>query len=150
MITSAHLVKRRIALTFSKPMAPATVDRIQNYAVKYSPSQKFSLADLTGVGLIQRLNNTSQTIALKRASYDPSTNTVNLIPKATLPSSGVYQISSPSSLNSQRARPHKAQPLTDLQGNVLNPNGIVGGAFSISISKGHPYVATEPILSDGG
>jgi len=148
-IISVHMVKNGIAVTFSKPMAPATVENVHNYAVVYAPSQKFSLADLTGVGLIQTINITSQTITLKRAIYDATTKTVKLIPKVSLPSSGTYQISSPSSLSSRRARPHKAQPLTDLQGNVLNSSGMVAGAFSISISRGHPYVADGPILSDG-
>jgi len=148
-ITYIHMLRRGIAVTFSKPMAPARVQNIHNYAVKYSPSQKFSVTDLTGVGLIQTLNNTSQPIALKRAIYDAATDTVTLIPTESLPSSGTYQIKSPASLAATRDRPHKAQPLTDLEGNVLNSNGTVAGAFSISISEGHPYVAAQPTLSDG-
>ena len=35
-----------IAVTFSKPMDPTTVENIHNYAVKFSPSQKFSLDGL--------------------------------------------------------------------------------------------------------
>jgi hypothetical protein len=136
-------------VTFDKPMSPATVENFHNYAVKYSPSQKFSLVQLTGVGLIQTLNNSSQTITLKQAIYDPGTKTVTLIPKVSWPSSGALEIRSPSSLTSKRAIPHKAEPLTDLQGNAINFNGMAGGAFSISISKGHPYMAAQPILSDG-
>jgi hypothetical protein len=146
-IISVHMVKRGIAVTFSKPMAPATVENVHNYAVVYAPSKKFGLADLTGIGLIQTINNTSQTITLKRAIYDPATNTVRLIPRVSLPSSGTYQISSPSSLSSRRANPHKAQPLTDLQGNVLSSSGTVGGAFSISISRGHPYRSNSGMAS---
>ena len=148
-ITGVHVVRRGIVLAFSKPMAPASVENIRNYAVKYSPSQQFSLADLEGVGLIQTLANTSQKITLRRAIYNPATDTVTLIPKVSWPSTGGLEISSPSTLNSRRANPHKAQPLTDAQGNALSFNGIAGGAFSISISKGHPYVAAQPILSDG-
>jgi len=147
-IVYVHMLKRGIALTFSKPMAPASVDKIRNYAVKYSPSQKFSLSDLEGVGLVQTLDTTSQAITLKRAIYDAATNTVTLIPKVALPSSGTYRISSPASLGSRRADPHKAQPLTDLQGGVINPNGTVAGRFSITISRGHPYVATQSQFTD--
>jgi len=148
-IVYVHMIKRGIAVTFSKPMAPATVKNVHNYAVKYSPSQQFSVEDLTGVGLINTLNTMSQPIALKRAVYDASTDTVTLIPKVSLPASGTYQIKSPASLAAKLDRPYKAQPLTDLDGNVLNSNGMVAGAFSISISKGRPYVAAQPTLSDG-
>ena len=65
-ILYVHMINRGIAITFNKPMAPSTVTNIRNYAVKFSPSQKFNLADLAGVGLIQTLNTASQAIALKR------------------------------------------------------------------------------------
>jgi len=149
-IVYVHMVKRGIAVTFSKPMAPATVKNVHNYAIKYSPSQQFSVEDLTGVGLINTLNTMSQPIALKRAIFNPSTDTVTLIPKAALATAGSYQIKSPASLAAMRDRPNKAQPLTDLLGNAINPGGSpVPGTFSISISKGHPYVETAPIVSDG-
>jgi hypothetical protein len=149
-IVSVHMATKGIAVTFSKPMAPATVQNLHNYAVKHAPSQDFSLLDLTGVGLVRRLNNTAQTVPLRRAVYDPSTNTVTLIPTIKLPSSGTYEISSAPSLLSKRARPHKAQPLADLTGHVLNPGATpVPGAFSITIRRGHPYASSTPILSDG-
>lgn len=149
-IIAVHLVKRGIAVTFSKAMASAAVQDVHNYAVQHTPSQEFSLVDLTGAGLIQRLNNTAAPVALRRAVYDASTRTVTLIPKVALPSSGSYEISSPASLGSKRPRRHQAQPLADLQGSVLNPGGApVAGAFSISIRRGHPYTASAPALSDG-
>jgi hypothetical protein len=149
-IVNVRMVKKGIAVTFSKPMAPASVENVRNYSVEYTPSQEFSLADLTGVGLIQRLNKAARPVALRRAIYEPSSNTVTLIPKVVLPPSGTYQISSPSSLRSKRARLHRAQPLTDLQGNALNlGGGTAMGAFSISIRRGHPYVANQPTVWDG-
>ena len=42
-IVAVQRVAGGIAVTFSKPMDPATVQNIHNYAVKFSPSQKFSL-----------------------------------------------------------------------------------------------------------
>jgi hypothetical protein len=149
-ILYVHMINRGIAITFSKPMAPSTVTNVRNFAVNYSPSHKFSLADLEGVGLIQRLNTASQAIALKRAVYDPTTNTVVLIPKVSLSSSsGTFKISSPSSLASKRTNPYRAQPLTDLQGNAINRDGAVSGKFSITISRGHPYVETRPQFIGG-
>jgi hypothetical protein len=149
-IIGVRVVKRGITITFSKPMATTTVENVHNYAVEHRPSQDLSVADLTGVGLIQRLNNTASRVVLRRAVYDPTTSTVTLIPKDSWPSSGTYEISSPSSLGSRRSGPHKAQPLADGQGNLLNPGGNpVPGAFSISIRRGHPFTASAPVVSDG-
>jgi hypothetical protein len=149
-IIGVHMVRKGIAVTFSKPMSPATVENVHNYTVEHTPSPDFSLADLTSVGLIQRLNKTSEPVVLRRAIYDSSANTVTLIPKVSLPASGTYQISSPASLGSKRVGPHKAQPLADLQGTALNPGGIpVAGAFSVSIRRGHPYIASAPLISVG-
>jgi hypothetical protein len=104
---------------------------------------------LTSVGLVQSLATTSQAIALQRAVYNAATNTVLLIPKQQLQSDGSYQIKSPASLRAKADRPRKAHALTDLQGNALNQGGITPGAFSITISKGHPYAATQPSLAGG-
>jgi hypothetical protein len=153
-ITSAHLFARGsnargIAITFSKPMSPASVENIHNYSVVYNETKKFSIADLTAFGLLGALSNPRRIISLRAAKYDPATNTVTLVSNASLKTSGSYEISSPSSLLSHRAHAKKAQPLSDLQGKVINPTGAVGGVFSISISRGHPYVATQPLSTAG-
>jgi hypothetical protein len=149
-IVAVQRVQGGIAVTFSKPMGQKTVTNIHNYAIKFSPSQQFSLSQLTGVGLIQTLNNSSSvSIGLRRASYDPATNTVTLVPNEQLGSNGSYTVSNPSSLLAKRNRPKKAHALTDLQGNPLDEGGSHAGAFSITISKGHPYAATSAVLSDG-
>ncbi len=95
-IIGVQRVAGGIAVTFSKPMDPTTVQNIHNYAVKFSPTQKFSLADLTGVGLIETLNNAKQSIALRRATYNASTNTVTLVANEQLGANGSYTISNPS------------------------------------------------------
>ncbi len=137
-----------IAVTFSKPMNPSTVDNIHNYAVKFSPSQKFSLAELTGFGLIETLNSAKQGIPLRRASYDAATNTVTLVATEQLGPNGSYTVSSPASLTSKGHSPKKAHALSDQQGNPL-AEGEKAGVFSITISKGHPYAAATPVLWDG-
>jgi hypothetical protein len=147
-IIGVQRVAGGIAVTFSKPMAPATVEDIHNYSVTFSPNQNFSLEDLYGVGLVQTLDNSRTTIPLRRGSYDPATNTVTLITNEPLGPNGSYEISNAPSLLAKKARPYKAQPLTDLEGNVLNQGGS-GGTFSITIIKGKPYAAAPPVLSDG-
>jgi hypothetical protein len=147
-IVAVERVAGGIAVTFSKPMDPATVEKTRNYAVKFSPSQNFTLEDLTGVGLVETLNNTKQPITLRRTSYDPATNTVTLVPNEQLGSNGSYTISNPASLVAKVNRPKKAHALTDLQGNPLVEGGSAG-VFSITISKGRPYAAATPVLSDG-
>jgi hypothetical protein len=148
-IIGVQRVAGGIAVTFSKPMAPATVEDIHNYSVKFSPNQNFSLENLYGVGLVQTLETSKTAIPLRRASYDPATNTVTLITNEPLGPNGSYQISNAPSLLAKKPRPHKAQPLTDLEGNVLNQGGSGGGTFSITIVKGKPYMAAPPVLVDG-
>jgi hypothetical protein len=137
-----------IAVTFSKPMDPSTVQNIYNYAVKFSPSQKFSLGELTGFGLIETLNSAKQGIALRRATYNAATNTVLLVANEQLGANGSYTVRNPVSLTAKRNGPNKAHALSDLQGNALAEGG-TAGVFSITISKGHPYAAATPVLSDG-
>jgi hypothetical protein len=148
-ITEARVIRHGINLTFSKSMSPASVDNVHNYAVKFVPSKQFGLAQLTSVGLIQTLATTPQSIPIRKAVYNPKNLTVTLIPKASWPSGGSLEIRSPATLNSNRSGPGTAKPLADLQGNPINFNGMAGGAFAISISKGHPYTAAPPTLSGG-
>jgi hypothetical protein len=148
-IVAVQRVKGGIAVTFSKPMGPKTVTNIHNYAVKFSPTQQFSLTELTGIGLIQTLDNTTASIHLRRASYNSATNTVTLVPNEQLGPNGSYTVSNPANLLAKRGGPRKAHALTDLQGNALDEGGSHAGEFSITISKGHPYAATSAVLSDG-
>jgi hypothetical protein len=148
-ITGVQRVAGGIAVTFSKPMAPATVVDVHNYSVRFAPNQQFSLENLYGVGLVQALDTSKKTIPLRRATYDSATNTVTLIPNEPLGTNGSYVISNPPSLLSKKARPNNAQPLTDLEGNVLNQGGKGGGTFSVTISKGKPYAVASPVLFDG-
>jgi len=148
-IIGVQRVAGGIAVKFSKPMAPASVENIHNYAVKFSPTQKYSLENLNGVGLIETLTQMKQPIPLRRATYDPATDTVLLVAQEELGSAGSYQIMSPVSLLMKRGGPRKAQPLTDIEGNGLDQGGNVVGEFSITISKGKPYSAAQPVLSDG-
>jgi hypothetical protein len=148
-IVAVERVAGGIAITFSKPMDPARVQDIHNYAVRFTPSQQFNLVDLTGVGLIQQLTNGKQPITLRRATYDSATNTVLLVADEQLGPNGAYTISNAPSLRFPGNRPNKARALTDLEGNPLEEEDGGGGVFSINISKGHPYAVGAPALSDG-
>jgi hypothetical protein len=145
-IVDVQRVAGGIAITFSKPMDPATVQNIHNYAIKFSPNQHFSLENLYGVGLIQTLDNTPTKISLRRATYNPDTDTVLLVATEQLGSKGSYKISSPASLVAKKSKPGNAHPLTDADGNLL-VEGESKGQFSITISKGKPYSAAEPTLA---
>lgn len=145
-ITGVQRVAGGIAISFSKPMDPSTVQNIHNYAIKFSPSQNFSLENLYGVGLVQTLDNTPTKVPLRRATYDPATDTVLLVATEQLGSKGAYTISSPASLLAKKPKPSHAHPLVDADGNVLD-QGRSGGAFSITISKGKPFSAARPALA---
>jgi hypothetical protein len=148
-IVAVQRVAGGIAVTFSKPMDPKTVANIHNYLIRFTPDAQFGFTQLTGVGLVQSLDDTPTAIVLRRASYNSATNTVTLVPNEQLGPNGSYTVSNPHSLLATRNRPHKAHPLTDLDGNPLDEGGSHVGAFSITISKGHPYAAMTTVLSDG-
>ncbi len=154
-IVSAQLVRLgpenlAIALTFSKPMSPATVKNIHNYSITFRSSQQFGVSDLNGLGLVQTIVNPRHTVALRAASYEAATSTVTLIPNIKLKITGSYEIRSPASLGSRRHSANQAQPLTDVDGNAINLGTTsVIGAFAISISRGHPYFAAEPTFAQG-
>ena len=146
-ITRVQRVAGGIAITFSKPMDPATVANKHNYVVKFSPSNNFSLENLYGIGLTQVLDNATVKIPLRRASYNPATDTVLLVATEQLGSKGSYQISNPASLLAKRSRPSNARPLTDVEGNLLDEGGN-GGTFSIRIASGKPYArGVQPTLA---
>jgi hypothetical protein len=147
-IIGVQRVAGGIAVTFSKPMDPTTVQNIHNYVVKFSPTQNFSLENLYGVGLVQALDNTTQKIPLRRATYNPATNTVLLVATEQLGPNGSYTISNPASLLAKKPRPSNARPLTDVEGNALDQGG-KSGAFSIRIGKGKPFAAAAPTLAVG-
>jgi hypothetical protein len=148
-IIAVQRVAGGIAVTFSQPMDPATVTDIHNYAVKFASNQQFSLEDLTGFGLVQTLSNSKAVIGLRRVTYDAATDTVTLVPNEQLGSLGSYTISNAPSLLTKRNRPHKATALTDMQGIPLQEGDSAPGVFSVRISKGHPFSAAAPELSDG-
>jgi hypothetical protein len=147
-IVAVQRVAGGIAITFSKPMDPKTVQNIHNYVVKFRPNQSFNLDELYGVGLVDMPNNTPNNVSLRRATYNSATDTVLLVAGEQLGSKGSYQIKSPASLTAKKGGPHKAHPLTDLEGNVLD-QGASGGTFQVSISKGEPYAAAAPTLASG-
>jgi hypothetical protein len=155
-ITSAHLVTQDksavgIALTFSKPMSPAAVTNIHNYAVVFTPSQQISVYQMTAIGLVNEITNGRHQIELKSARYNPSTGTVTLVPKAKLNTAGTYVIKNPANQGARRHSRNQAQPLTDLDGNAINLGTTsVVGAFKISISRGHPYFVPQPVFAQGG
>ena len=76
-----------IAITFSKSMAPASVDNIHNYVVSQA-GRKLGLNNFWQPNTYA----SSLPVPLKSAQYDPATNTVTLIPKNPLSSSIVYTI----------------------------------------------------------
>jgi hypothetical protein len=152
VITSAHLaVQRRtvtsIVLTFSQPMAPATVENVDDYYVTtftthQSLAQKAAGAfdTITQTWTFQNTDSeTSARIRLMAAQYDPTTNTVTLIPRKPLSASMLYEIS-----NAQ-------QFLTDQQGNAIAGSGGPGlFAFTLKGARVLNWPAPQPVSISGG
>ena len=128
-------------ITFSKPMDPATVaEHSQLRGQVFARRRISALKTCTVVGLVQTLDNTTKKIPLRRATYNPATNTVLLVATEQLGSKGSYQISNPASLLAKKPRPSNAHPLTDLEA-TCSIKGEEAAAFSITIGKGKPYAA---------
>jgi hypothetical protein len=158
-ITSVRILRtgsvaNGIAVTFSQPMAPAVVENLHNYSVRSVPQPQLDVVRLGTANVLQLSPYTSgggpQHVPIKAARYNAATRTVVLIPKERLTPSKSFTVSSAASLGAHRTGPLIARPLTDVNGNVLNPLSNPPGYFSITISPTHPYGAPQPSLSKSG
>jgi hypothetical protein len=132
-ITNYQLITQRghptgIAITFSKPMAPATVENVHNYAVSsFHKGSTFlnPLALVVPAGFFDSIRHD----ALKAADYDPTTRTVTLIPRHPFKWSPGYVV--------QNARHLAEHALTDLQGNTFfdTDSGSMNGWFQIDVPR---------------
>jgi hypothetical protein len=135
-------VGKGIAVTFSQPMAPASVENVHNYAVKSVPLNQVTLipfaSSTSGPSVLRPTSyltsSSAQAVPLKAARYNPATDTVLLVPKTPLTVAKSFTVKSPASLGSLHTRPSIAEPLTDANGNVLNPLNFPEGSFSITLS----------------
>ena len=143
-IVAVQRVAGGIAVTFSKPMDPATVENIHNYAVKFSPSQNFSLEDLTGVGLVQTLDNTKQPIALSERPTTPPRTLSRWFRTEQLGSRVRTRSAAQPSLLAKRYRPKKARRPHRSARQPARGRGNGSGVFSITISKGNPTRQRRP------
>jgi hypothetical protein len=151
VITSAHLVPNGLSITFSKPMAPATVENLHNYKVVFHPSTASDqIAYNAAVGTYTDFATPPHRVMFRGAKYDAATDTVVLLMRDTPGTQGSYRISSPPSLGTRRAAADKVAPLTDTDGNPLAVSeSHLPGYFAFTIYRGHPYVAAQPTYSNG-
>jgi hypothetical protein len=145
-MTSAQVIKLAnhasgISITFSKPMAPATVENVRNYTVSSLRKGNTFLNPLASIAPAGSFMNIRYS-ALKAALYDPSTRTVTLIPTQPFNSSNGYTV--------QSAKHLAGHVITDLQGNPLyDPDlGLMNGKFQIFLAGG-PAARWSPISSTG-
>jgi hypothetical protein len=145
-ITSAHLVFQRksasgIAITFSQPVSPASVENLHNYAVTTKTPENSVANAISGLLSIGESNGpfySIRPVPLKAAQYNPTTSTVMLIPKKPLKISADYEI--------QNATPLAQHTLIDLHGNAVEGNGAPEGTFSFSLrgAKTLNWAAPQP------
>ncbi len=133
-ITSVQLVTHgklasAVVLGFNQPMAPATVEKIQNYRILSRPISDFHSSFLFGLfgGGSGSETTERQSFPIAAATYDPSTRAVTLTLKRPAKASSLYDISS--------AYPIKGHQLTDLEGQPLAQSTIptAAGAFTIAV-----------------
>jgi hypothetical protein len=134
-VVSIVATSQEIALSFNKPMNPAGASNMKNYAAYVVDTHlPGTLAQLLGKSSSVSANSWP----LKSAEYDPTTQTVTLIPKQRNPNIGF--LATATQLHrvrtSVRARHQSsaAPGLTDLQGHPINADttpGKVGIRVSI-------------------
>jgi hypothetical protein len=127
-----------IAVTFSQPMDPASVENVFNYAVKSVPLNQDTFLTSPAASVVEPSSylttSSPQAVPIKAARYNPATDTVLLVPKTPLTVAKSFIVKSPASLGSLRSGPRIAQPLTDANGNVLNPLNFPEGFFDITLN----------------
>jgi hypothetical protein len=143
--TSVQLVNQgqrasAVVLGFSKPMATATVEDIQNYRILSRPETIHRTGFLFGFIGGWSTSNVIHSFPIAAATYDPSTSTVTLTLKRPAKASSLYEITS--------AYPLDGHVLTDPEGRLLDQSPDVsdpsGGQFAILV---HPIPGvTAPIV----
>jgi hypothetical protein len=127
-ITSVQLVTQgklasAVVLGFSKPMAPETVENIDDYRI-LSPPDKINHNSMTFTGWAESTTTQYQSFPIAAANYDPSTSTVTLTLKRPVKASKLYQISS--------GYPLKGHTLTDVEGQPIG-EGSVGPSVEFTV-----------------
>jgi hypothetical protein len=140
VITDVHLVTQgklasAVVLGFSKPMAQATVENVQNYRILTRPTLTTHKAFLFWSGSTTR---EMHSFPIAAANYDPSTSKVTLTLKRPARASSVYEVSS--------AYPLDGHELTDTEGQPLaSPN--VFNAIQDGFTKLiHPIAGVIPSI----
>ena len=133
-----------ILLGFNKPMNPAGASDVNNYTVKYthvvSPSAPSNLLD----ALFSNDKNSTyvKLVRLQSAQYDPTTQSVTLIPKQPIPSGIGTKLTQVHTARTSVRRGHRsnfAGSLTDLQGNPINASTTPGKIELLDTLPPPPY-----------
>jgi hypothetical protein len=123
MVANGHNTSEFV-LHFSQPMDPASVQNRAVYSLTDHSTHAFggfNLFGSWGVGM------SSTSVVLKKAVYNPSSNTVRLILAKPVPASDGYQISQPFATSDE---------LRDAAGTPINEDGSgYGGGFMITLTS---------------
>jgi hypothetical protein len=150
-ITSVQLVTQgklasAVVLGFSKPMAAATVDNIQNYRVLSLPrmiDHPGFMPQLFGGG---SATTEYHSFPIAASTYDSSTSTVTLTLKRPVIASKLYEVSSAypitgHELTDQEGLQIGSQPSNAMATATVN-NNTSGGEFTVLV---HPIPGTTPL-----
>lgn len=136
LVTQGKLASA-VVLSFSKPMARATVEDVSNYQVLSRLEETSKPGFLFWKG---SLNYQIQSFPIASASYDPSASTVTLTLKRPVRASSLYEVAS--------ANPVQGHDLTDTEGRPLVSASSTGYYGSVT-SEGftnliHPIPGFNP------
>lgn len=127
-IIAGRRSRQGIELMFSKPMDPTRVTQVQNYFLHGTTSQSSDTKSILAavfLGKWQGIGTTTYSgpIRLRAATYDPTRQTVTLIPARPIDPSAELTVAAGSQVKTRaRPRPREkpALPLIDLTGNLIS------------------------------
>jgi hypothetical protein len=147
-IASTQGTPRGIVLTFSKPMDPTAASNVNNYSVRATSTSSKTNPFLVPIDLATiplhfdssiatKSSNSTQTVPLRAAEYDPATNSVTLIPSRKLAYAASITVSQghPTKASGRLGAQSNPGPgLTDLEGNPINGE-TTPGKFQVSVLR---------------
>ena len=141
-IVGTHLVVHGaiatgFAITFNRPMDPASVLNLANYQVSDVSPQKSKWGVVKTLVFPFKINDQqSRPVRLKSATYDAASSTLILTPVFPVSSAGQYQVAG--GANSASRSPKKSE-IRDISGQLLSslklPDARRDGSFTQTVTR---------------
>jgi hypothetical protein len=130
-VVSTFATSQEIVVSFNKPMDPISASNVNNYAVFSVTDKPHTFGGVIGFALgATRYSLTVKSLRLQSAQYDPTTQSVTLVPMHGHLGVGLFTTVAQVRPRRSPVRPvppsNVAPGLTDLQGNPINADTTPG------------------------